>query len=174
MASKRDIHVVTNPDLFVPHRVVRVGVATLDGNDEVVPADTVKDPVGRQALAKANEAIRDLPIREKIVKVNLAGEKTGVVHPHQQSSMMTPATGDIYPGEHRYAYQVVAGDRLMHLGTPDAMFGRWVNVLDIDLAKNPDGSLLNATITGITETGNMVKLHMQANAQVRLINEQEL
>lgn len=173
MPMNRRVHVVKDQDLFVPHRVVRVGIATTYEKPEgLVPPDTVKDPVGRRAIARANQSVRDLPKREKVIRVGQAGESNGVVPKNKVPSMITAAVGDVYPGEHRFAYQLQQGDRILHLGDPNPMFGRWVRVLDAEITYI-NGKPLNAQITGETETGNRVVLHMQGNAQVRLVKNQE-
>ncbi len=167
------LHVVKNQNLFVPHRIVKVGLATTSDAPQLpVAADTVLDPVGKRRLAQLNESVRDLPVREKVIKVRMAGESNGVTHPNKQPSMMTAATGDIYPGEHRYAYQLVEGDRILHLGDPNPEFGRYVKVESLQLAYL-DGRPVNAMIEATTETGNRVVLHMQGNAQVRLVTNRE-
>ena len=167
------LHVVKNQNLFVPHRIVRVGLATTSDAPQLpVPADTVLDPVGRRRLAMLNESVRDVPKMERVIKVRMAGESNGVVHPNKQPSMMTAETGKIYPGEHRYAYQLETGDRILHLGDPNEIFGRYVRVETLELAYL-DGRPVNATIEATTETGNRVVLHMQGNAQVRLVTNRE-
>jgi hypothetical protein len=155
---------------------VKVGLATTGvGPNPVntVAPDTVKDPVGRRAIAKATEQLRDVPKRERIITVGQAGESAGVEKPEQkQASVMPAKTGDIYPGEHRYAYQLQRGDTILHLGDPDPLFGRYVHVLDAEITYL-NGKAVNAQITGNTETGNRVVLHMAGNGQVRLVTNQE-
>lgn len=167
------LHVVKNQNLFVPHRIVRVGLATTNNAPQPpVPADTVLDPVGRRRIAMLNESVRDLPKPEKVIKVRMAGESNGTVHPNKAPSMLTAATGDIYPGEHRYAYQLETGDRILHLGDPNPVFGRYVKIESVELAYM-DGRPVNAKLEGTTETNNRVVLHMQGNAQVRLVTNRE-
>ncbi len=175
--GKEPLH-IEDQDLFVPHRVVRVGAASTDGAQEVVSADTVVDPVGLAAIAKANEDVRDLPKREKIIKVGAAGERNrglsaGANEPGGKVVSMVPdAIGDVYPGEHRHAYQLEAGDRILNLGKPTPEIGQWVKVNQVHISKL-DGEMINAEIHGVGEAGYPLVLHMQANAQVRLVTNQE-
>ena len=92
---------ILNSELFVPHRIARVGAASTSGVQERVPPDTVADPVGRRAIAKANEAVRDAPKRERIIKVGAAGEtNTGAaIGASKIPSMVPTKIGDIYPGD---------------------------------------------------------------------------
>lgn len=167
------IHVVRNQNLFVPHRIVRVGLATTNNAPQPpVAPDTVLDPVGKRRLAMLHESVRDLPKPAKIIKVRQAGEANGVMHPNKVPSLMTAETGKIYPGEHRYAYQIEAGDRLLHLGDPNPVFGRYIRVESVELTYL-DGKPVNAKIEATTETNNRVVLHMQGNAQVRLVTNRE-
>ena len=175
----KDKSIEVHQDLFVPHRVVRVGAASTDGAQEVVPADTVKDPVGRAAIAKANEDVRDLPKREKIIKVGAAGERNrgiSTVKPGSNggkvASMVPDAIGDVYPGEHRHAYQIEVGDRIMNLGKPTPEMGRWVKILGVEIIVI-DGVRHSAEFRGETETGYRLTMSMDANAQVRLVTNQE-
>jgi hypothetical protein len=175
----KEIHVIKNQDLFVPHRIVKVGQAVMGStaNTPVAP-DTVKDPVGRRALAKANEAVRDLPKRHRIFKVGQASESSGAV-PRSTTkipSMMPAKTGDLYPGEHRYAYQISRGDTIHHIGDPNPLIGRWVKIEDIEITWAEDKGRrvpVHIKFTGTTEPGNRVVLEMQGNAQVRLVTNKK-
>ncbi len=165
-------------DLFVPHRVVRVGAASTDGAQEVVPADTVKDPVGRAAIAKANEDVRDLPKREKIIKVGAAGERNRGLSAGANEvggkvvSMVPDAIGEVYPGEHRHAYQIEVGDVIMNIGAPTAEMGRWVKILGVEIIVI-DGVRHSAEFRAESEAGYRLVMSMDANAQVRLVTNQE-
>lgn len=165
-------------DLFVPHRIVKVGVASTDGAQEVVPADTVVDPVGKAAIAKANEDVRDLPKRHKIIKVGAAGERNkgfsaGVDEPGGKVVSMVPdAIGDVYPGEHRHAYEVEVGDRIMNLGKATEEMGRWVKIIGIEIIEL-DGVRHSAEFQAVSEAGYRIVMSMDANAQVRLVTDQE-
>ena len=170
-----------SPELFVPHRIVHVGTASTDDAQQVVPADTVKDPVGRAAIAKANENVRDLPKRErreKIIKVGAAGERTRSLSAGANDaggkilSMVPDAIGDVYPGEHRYAYQVEVGDHIMNLGKPTPEMGRWVKIIGIELI-TIDGVHHSAEFQAISESGYRLTISMDANAQLRLVTNQE-
>ena len=172
--AKEPLH-VENQDLFVPHRVVQVGAASTDDSQEPIPADTVKDPVGKAAIAKANEDVRDLPKREKVIKVGAPGERNrglGAGGNGKVPSMVPDAIGEAYPGEHRYAYQLEPGDRILNLGQPNDEVGRWVLVKQVEIT-TLEGERVNAEIHGVGETGYYLVLHMQANAQVRLVTNQE-
>ncbi len=168
-------------DLFVPHRIVKVGMASTDDAQQIVPADTVKDPVGRAAIAKATEDVRDLPNRErrhKIIKVGVAGERTLGLSAGANElggkvvSMVPDAIGDVYPGEHRYAYQIEVGDRIMNLGKATPEMGRWVKVLGVELIVI-DGIHHSAEFLAISEAGYRLTMSMDANAQLRLVTNQE-
>ena len=165
-------------DLFVPHRVVRVGQASTDGTQQVVPADTVKDRIGLAAIAKANEDVRDLPKREKIIKVGAAGERNkglsaGANEPGGKVVSMVPdAIGDVYPGEHRYAYQVEVGDLIMNIGAETPEMGRWVKILGVEIIVI-DGVRHSAEFHAESEAGYRLTMSMDANAQVRLVTDQE-
>ena len=163
-------------DLFVPHRVVRVGAASTDGAQEVVPADTVKDPGGRAAIAKANEDVRDLPKREKIIKVGAPGERSQGLSTAggngKVPSMVPDAIGEVYPGEHRHAYQIEVGDLIMNLGEATPEMGRWVKILGVEII-TIDGVRHSAEFRGESETGYRLIMSMDANAQVRLVTNQE-
>lgn len=165
-------------DLFVPHRVVRVGAASTDGAQEVVPADTVKDRVGKLAIAKANEDVRDLPKRHKIIKVGAAGERNkglsaGTNEPGGKVVSMVPAAiGEVYPGEHRHAYQIEVGDLIMNLGDETAEMGRWVRILGVEII-TIDGVRQSAEFQAVSEAGYRLVMSMDANAQVRLVTNQE-
>ncbi len=169
---------IENQDLFVPHRVVRVGQASTDGAQQVVPADTVKDPVGRAAIAKANEDVRDLPRREKIIKVGAAGERNkglsaGANEPGGKVVSMVPdKIGDVYPGKHRYAYQIEVGDQILNIGNPTAEMGRWVKILGVEIIVI-DGVRHSAGFRGVSEAGYELTMSMDANAQLRLVTNQE-
>ena len=175
--TKPTLH-IDNQDLFVPHRVVRVGAASTNGAQQVVPADTVKDPVGRAAIAKANEDIRDLPKREKLIKVGAPGERNrglsaGADEPGGKVVSMVPdAIGDVYPGEHRHAYQIEVGDRIMNIGEPTVEMGRWVKILGVEIVI-VDGVRHSAEFQGVSEAGYRLLMSMDANAQVRLVTNQE-
>ena len=175
--TKPTLH-IDNQDLFVPHRVVRVGAASTNGAQQVVPADTVKDPVGRAAIAKANEDIRDLPKREKLIKVGAPGERNrglsaGADEPGGKVVSMVPdAIGDVYPGEHRHAYQIEVGDVIMNIGEPTAEMGRWVKILGVEIVI-VDGVRHSAEFQGVSEAGYRLLMSMDANAQVRLVTNQE-
>ena len=163
-------------DLFVPHRVVRVGAASTNGAQEVVPADTVKDPVGRRAIAKANEDVRDLPKREKIIKVGAAGERNKGISAGANGgkvvSMVPDAIGEVYPGEHRHAYQIEVGDLILNIGDPTVEMGRWVKILGVEIIVI-DGVRHSAEFRGVSEAGYRLLMSMDANAQVRLVTDQE-
>jgi len=171
---RKPLH-IENQDLFVPHRVVRVGAASTNGAQQVVPADTVKDPVGRAAIAKANEEIRDLSKREKVIKVGAAGERNKGLSAGDGGkvvSMVPDAIGDVYPGEHRHAYQIEVGDRIMNIGEPAAEMGRWVKIIGVEIII-VDGVRHAAEFYAESETGYRLTMSMDANAQVRLITNQE-
>lgn len=161
-------------ELFVPHRIARVGAASTSGEQERVPPDTVADPVGRRAIAQANEDVRDAPKRERIIKVGAAGEtNTGAQIAASKVPSMVPAKiGDIYPGEHRHAYQLEAGDRILHLGKPTQEVGRWVVVNQVHILK-VDSTVTEVEIYGTTEAGLPMILNMASNSQVRLVTNQE-
>lgn len=164
-------------DLFVPHRLVRVGVASSDGAQSVVPPDTVRDPVGKAAIAKANEDVRDMPRREKIIKVGVAGERNkGLQAAGAQAgkvvSMVPDAIGDVYPGEHRHAYEVEVGDRIMNLGEETPEMGRWVKIIGVEIIEI-DGVRHSAEFAAVSEAGYRLTMSMNANAQVRLVTNQE-
>ncbi len=165
---------VANQDLFVPHRIVKVGVASTDGAQQVVPADTVKDPVGRRAIAKADEAVRDLPKREKIIKVGAAGEHNRSLSQagNKVTNLVPNAIGEVYPGEHRHAYQVEVGDLVMNIGEPTAEMGRWVKILGVEII-TIDGVRHSAEFHAESEKGFRLLMSMDANAQLRLVTDQE-
>lgn len=137
-------------DRVVPHRIIKVGMAA-EGNtarpaNELAQPDTVKDPVGRRALAAIREDGGDIPA----------------------------ATGDMYPGEHRYAYDLEVGDKLIHLGDPTPEIGEWIAIRHVEIVEIPKGNPIEAAIEGQTETGYPITLHMKPNAQVRIVtNERE-
>lgn len=166
--------IVLQSELFVPHRIARVGAASTSGEQERVPPDTVADPVGRAAIAKANEDVRDAPKRERIIKVGAAGETdTGSQIAASKVPSMVPAKiGDIYPGEHRYASQLGPGDRILHLGKPTSEIGRWVRVDQVHILKI-DATITEVEIHGTTEKGLPMILNMASNSQVRLVTDQE-
>ncbi len=172
---KEPLH-IENQDLFVPHRVVRVGMASTNGAQEVVPADTVKDPVGQAAIAKATEEVRDLPKREKIIKVGAPGERSQGLSTAggngKVPSMVPDRIGEIYPGEHRYAYQVEVGDRIMNIGEPTTEMGRWVKILGVEII-SIDGVRHSVEFRGVSEAGYRLTMSMDANAQIRLVTNQE-
>ncbi len=163
-----------SPELFVPHRIVHVGMASTDDSQQVVPADTVKDPVGQTAIAKANEEVRDLPKREKIIKVGTAAEGNQSLSQGNGKvlNLVPNAIGDVYPGEHRYAYQVEVGDYIMNLGKPTPEMGRWVKILGIELI-TIDGVHHSAEFQAMSEAGYRLTMSMDANAQLRLVTNQE-
>ncbi len=137
-------------DRVVPHRIIKVGMAS-EGNQaqsasELAQPDTVRDVVGRRALAGIREDGGDIPA----------------------------ATGDMYPGEHRYAYDLEVGDKLLHLGTPAKEMGEWIDVRHVEIVEIPKGNPIEAAIEGVTQAGYPVTLHMKPNAQVRIVtNERE-
>ena len=163
-----------SPELFVPHRVVHVGTASTDDTQQVVPADTVKDPVGRAAIAKANEDVRDLPKREKLIKVGTAaeGNKSLSQGNGKVLNLVPNSIGDVYPGEHRYAYQVEVGDYIMNIGKQTPEMGRWVKVIGIELI-TINGVHRSAEFQAISEPGYRLTMSMDANAQLRLVTNQE-
>ncbi len=163
-----------SPELFVPHRVVHVGTASTNDVQEVVPADTVKDPVGQAAIAKTNEDMRDLPKREKLIKVGTAAEGN---HSLSQGNgkvlnLVPNAIGDVYPGEHRYAYQVEVGDHIMNIGKPTPEMGRWVKVIGIEIITIV-GVHSSTEFKSISISGYRLIMSMDANAQLRLVSNQE-
>jgi len=173
--AKEPLH-IDNQDLFVPHRVVRVGAPSTNGAQEVVPADTVKDPVGRAAIAKANEDVRDLPKREKrekIIKVGAPGERNRGLSagPNEPGGKVVSMVPDAI-GEHRHAYQVEVGDVIMNIGAPTAEMGRWVKILGVEFIVI-DGVRHSAEFQGVSEAGYRLTMSMDANAQVRLVTNQE-
>ncbi len=134
----------------VPHRIIKVGMAS-EGNEarpanELAQPSTVKDPVGRRALAAIREDGGDIPA----------------------------ATGDMYPGEHRYVYDLEVGDKLLHLGDPKPEIGDWIDVRQVEIVEIPKGNPIEATVEGLTQPGYPITLHMKPNAQVRIVtNERE-
>lgn len=166
--------ITLSSELFVPRRIARVGAATIGGEQTMVPPDTVADPVGRRAIAEANEDVRDVPRRERVIRVGAAGEtNTGVqIGASKTPSMVPTKIGDIYPGEYRHAYQLEPGDRILHLGKPTTEIGRWVLVNQVHILK-VDDTMTEVEIHGITETGHPMILHMASNSQIRLVTNQE-
>ena len=173
--AEKPLH-IDNQDLFVPNRIVRVGMASTNGAQQAVPADTVKDPVGKAAIAKANEDIRDLPKREKVIKVGASGERAkglGTAGGNGKVPSMVPdAIGEVYPGEHRYAYQVEVGDLIMNIGAETPEMGKWVKILGVEII-TIDGVRHSAEFRGVSEAGYRLTMSMDANAQVRLVTNQE-
>lgn len=171
---------IASSELFVPHRIVKVGAPSTDPSAPVdpVPPDTVKDPVGKRAIARANEEVRDLPKREKIIKVGAAGENNkgfsaGANEPGGKVVSMVPdAIGDVYPGEHRYAYQIEVGDRIINLSDPTPEFGRWVKILGVEIIVI-DGVRHSAEFRAISEPGYELTMSMDANSQLRLVTDKE-
>ncbi len=137
-------------DRVVPHRIIKVGMAA-EGNEalaanEGAQPDTVKDPVGRRALAGIREDGGDIPAK----------------------------TGDMYPGEHRYAYDLEVGDKILHLGTPAKEIGDWIDIRQVEIIEIPKGTPIDARIEGVTQAGYPITLGMKPNAQVRIVtNERE-
>lgn len=166
--------IVLKSELFVPHRIARVGAASTSGDQERVPPDTVADPVGRRAIAQANEDVRDAPKRERVIRVGAAGEtNTGAQIGASKVPSMVPAKiGDIYPGEHRYASQLEPGDQILHLGKPTKEVGRWVRVDQAHILKVA-ATVTEVEIHGTTEAGYPMILNMASNSQVRLVTDQE-
>jgi hypothetical protein len=161
--------------LVVPHRIVKVGVAGERAKGlRAVPPDTVADPVGRRAIAQANEAVRDLPKPERISKVKAAGEAVNgvTIEDSKVPSMVPTEIGEVYPGEHRYAYQLEPGDLILNLGKPTPEIGRWVKVGQVQLIQIDD-TYTEAEIHGVGEAGYPLVLNMAANSQVRIVTNQE-
>ena len=134
-------------DLVVPHRIIKVGMAS-EGNEarpanEQAQPDTVKDVVGRRALAAVREDGGDIPA----------------------------ATGDMYPGEHRYAYDLEVGDKLLHLDDPTPEIGEWISVRQVEIVQ-VGGVNLEAVVEGETQTGYPITLTMKPNAQVRIVTNE--
>ena len=165
---------VADSEMFVPHRIVKVGVATAAGSAVPVPADTVADPVGKAAIAKIREDVRDLPKRERVIKVGAAGEANDSLSTGNNKvvNLVPNKIGDVYPGEHRYAYQLNAGDKIINLGHPTPEIGRWVKVQQVEVV-SIDGVRVSAEIRGVSEAGYELSLGMDANAQIRLVTDQE-
>ncbi len=163
-----------SPELFVPHRVVHVGTASTNDAQEVVPADTVKDPVGQAAIAKIHEDVRDLPKREKTIKVGTAAEGNQSLSRDNGKilNLVPNAIGNVYPGEHRYAYEVEVGDHLINIGKITPEMGRWATVTGIELI-TIDGIRHSAEFQAISESGYRLTMSMDANAQLRLVTNQE-
>jgi hypothetical protein len=164
---------IANQDLFVPHRLVQVGVA--GESNAPVRADTVRDPVGLRAIDKLREDVRDLPKRERIIKVGLAGEKNRSLSQdnNKVTNLVPNAIGDVYPGEHRHIYELEPGDRILNIGAAVAEIGRWVKVEQVQIIEL-DGVQVSAEVHGISEAGYQLILGIDSpNAQVRLVTDKE-
>jgi hypothetical protein len=150
-----------------------VGLATADGESPgIIPADTIAQPVGKRAIDKANDAVRHLPKREQIIKVGQAGESTKII-PKKVPTMLPPATADVLPGDHRYAYQLEKNDHVLNLGDPTPEFGRWFRILENPEQAVVDGHVVNVKLQVLTETGYRATMDLQGNAAVKIIRDKE-
>lgn len=156
-----------------PERIVKVGLATPGGNEAPLPPDSISQPVGKMAIARANEAVRDLPKRERVFKVGMAGERAGVATGRKQPSMMPAETTAVLPGEHRYAYQLEKNDVVLNLGTPTPEHGRWFRIIETPVHTKIEGKVVNVELQMLTEPGYRATMHLKGNAAVKIVRDKE-